>query len=310
MRRASTLQLLVIGSAAALTAAGGWAVRSGMHAGRLGPVEAVSVHPPDPNAVAPTAEDEGGRGPARAGRHGAHDANTRPPAVPRGELPPRPPSPALLRPKNSVSALRGHSSGASTPPTRPRAVAPRAVEPPPETGAHVAPRSSDPKASSSASSSGGKARGGVTGGLENGRGGADTASPFTGTPGDMPTPPQSQGGPHERPDAPAPHPRITPPRVIATAGMDYPGSGFHLTVRRQDLGSTLVVEGTEGTVSLRALVAADGTVSSVDVAASSGSAVLDRAAAEAVRSWQFAPATRDGAAIEAYVVLRIRYVVR
>jgi protein TonB len=309
MRRARTLQLLVIGSTAALAAAGGWAVRSGIYAGRPGPVEAVSVHATDPNAVAPTAEDEGGRGTARAGRHGADDVNTRPPAVHRGELPPRPPSPALPRPKNSVSALRDRTSRASAPPTRPRAVAPRAVEPPPESGPHAVPRSSDPQVSSSPSSSGGNARGAATGGSENGRGG-DTASSFTGAPGDMQTLPPSQGGPHERPDAPSPPPRITPPRVIATAGMDYPGSGFRLRVRRQDLGSTLVVEGTEGTVSLRALVAADGTVSSVDVAASSGSAVLDRAAAEAVRTWQFAPATRDGAAIEAYVVLRIRYVVR
>lgn len=61
---------------------------------------------------------------------------------------------------------------------------------------------------------------------------------------------------------------------------------------------------------VRALVLADGTVSSVQIATSSGSAVLDRAAAAAVHHWLFAPATRDGAAIDAYVTFKIRYVVR
>ncbi|HLW49114.1 MAG TPA: energy transducer TonB [bacterium] len=107
-----------------------------------------------------------------------------------------------------------------------------------------------------------------------------------------------------------PSPVLVPPRVIATPGALYPGDAFRLTVRRQDLGAAAVVEGTEGTVTIRALVLSTGDVRSVDVAGSSGSDVLDRAAAEAVRSWRFAPATRDGAPIDAYVTLRIRYVVR
>lgn len=81
-------------------------------------------------------------------------------------------------------------------------------------------------------------------------------------------------------------------------------------MRRQDLGAAAVIEGTEGTVTLRALVLATGDVRSVDVTGPSGSDVLDRAAAETVRAWRFAPATRDGAPIDAYVTLRIRYVVR
>jgi len=92
--------------------------------------------------------------------------------------------------------------------------------------------------------------------------------------------------------------------------MAYPGEAFYLTVRRRDLGAALVVEGTEGTVALRALVSVDGAVRSVEVAGSSGSPVLDRTAVEAVRRWRFAPATRDGEPIDAYVTLRIRYVVR
>jgi len=48
----------------------------------------------------------------------------------------------------------------------------------------------------------------------------------------------------------------------------------------------------------------------VEVTASSGSAILDRAAAEAVRRWVFAPATRNGVPVDAYVTFTIRYVVR
>lgn len=92
--------------------------------------------------------------------------------------------------------------------------------------------------------------------------------------------------------------------------MDYPGDAFRLTVRREDLGTALVVEGAEGTVALRALVTAEGAVRSVDVVGSSGSPVLDQAAARAVERWRFAPATRDGVPIDAYVVLRVRYLVR
>jgi TonB family protein len=93
-------------------------------------------------------------------------------------------------------------------------------------------------------------------------------------------------------------------------GSLYPGDAFRLTVRRRDLGAAAVVEGTEGIVTIRALVLATGDVRSVEVTGSSGSTVLDRAAADTVRGWRFAPATRDGAPIDAYVTLRIRYVVR
>ena len=81
-------------------------------------------------------------------------------------------------------------------------------------------------------------------------------------------------------------------------------------VRRQDLGSGFVVEGAEGIVAVRVLVLSDGAVSRVEIAVSSGSDVLDRAAADAVRRWQFAPAMRDGVPIDAYATLKIRYVVR
>jgi TonB family protein len=104
--------------------------------------------------------------------------------------------------------------------------------------------------------------------------------------------------------------QLVPPRVITSAGTAYPVEAFRLTVRRQELGSSLAIEGAEGTVRVRALVRADGTSDSVEVAASSGSAILDRAATEAVRRWLFAPATRNGVPLDAYVTVTIRYVVR
>jgi protein TonB len=57
-------------------------------------------------------------------------------------------------------------------------------------------------------------------------------------------------------------------------------------------------------------VRSDGAVSRVEIAVSSGSDVLDRAAVDAAQRWHFAPATRDGVPIDAYATLKIRYVVR
>ncbi len=104
--------------------------------------------------------------------------------------------------------------------------------------------------------------------------------------------------------------QLVPPRVITFAGTDYPGEAFRVTVGRQDLGSNLVYQGTEGNVRVRALVRADGRLGSVEVAASSGSAILDRAATDAVRRWVFAPATRNGVPLDSYVTFTVRYTVR
>ena len=104
--------------------------------------------------------------------------------------------------------------------------------------------------------------------------------------------------------------QLLPPRVITFAGTDYPGEAFRVTVQRQDLGSNLFYQGTEGNVRVRALVRADGHLGQVEVASSSGSAILDRAATDAVRRWVFAPATRNGVPLDAYVTFTIRYIVR
>ena len=67
----------------------------------------------------------------------------------------------------------------------------------------------------------------------------------------------------------------------------------------------------QGTVLLRVLVEADGSVARVEVAQSSGFDALDRAAAETVRTrWRFVPARRDGANAASWVLVPIRFALR
>ena len=54
----------------------------------------------------------------------------------------------------------------------------------------------------------------------------------------------------------------------------------------------------EGVALLRILIGTDGRVADIALAQSSGFDVLDRAAMEVVRFWRFAPAKRDGVAVE------------
>ena len=64
----------------------------------------------------------------------------------------------------------------------------------------------------------------------------------------------------------------------------------------------------EGTVLLRVMVAADGSVARVEVAHSSGSDALDDAALETVRGrWRFVPAERGGVKVASWVLVPIRF---
>jgi protein TonB len=64
----------------------------------------------------------------------------------------------------------------------------------------------------------------------------------------------------------------------------------------------------QGTVTVRVLVGADGSVERAEVAESSGFDALDDAALETVRSrWRFVPARRDGLAVESWVLVPIRF---
>jgi protein TonB len=68
--------------------------------------------------------------------------------------------------------------------------------------------------------------------------------------------------------------------------------------------------GWEGIVRISALVDKAGMVVSAEITSSSGHAVLDQAALEAVRQTSFLPARQDGASIECRVVVPIRFQLR
>lgn len=63
--------------------------------------------------------------------------------------------------------------------------------------------------------------------------------------------------------------------------------------------------GEQGTVTLRVLVARDGTPMQVGVEKSSGSRHLDGAALEAVRGWRFVPARRGAEPIESWLLVPV-----
>ena len=63
----------------------------------------------------------------------------------------------------------------------------------------------------------------------------------------------------------------------------------------------------QGTVILRVLVGADGSVLGVEIEKTSGSRSLDRAAREAVAKWRFHPATRNGLAHSAWASVPVTF---
>ena len=63
----------------------------------------------------------------------------------------------------------------------------------------------------------------------------------------------------------------------------------------------------QGEVQLRILISADGIPRQVEIARSSGSHNLDAAAKKSVMSWRFVPAERNGSAVEAWVIVPIRF---
>jgi len=60
-------------------------------------------------------------------------------------------------------------------------------------------------------------------------------------------------------------------------------------------------------VLIAAEIRADGRIGTVRVKRSSGYALLDDSALEAVRAWRFEPARRMGAAVDAWVEIPIRF---
>jgi len=94
-----------------------------------------------------------------------------------------------------------------------------------------------------------------------------------------PPPPSvaSASAPEPRPAAPV---ATSLPQPISTPAPKYPAQALR--------------RGEHGTVMVSARIGPDGVPASVEVARSSGSRVLDRAAVDAVRRWRFRPALADG----------------
>ncbi|MGB7739985.1 MAG: energy transducer TonB [Steroidobacteraceae bacterium] len=65
--------------------------------------------------------------------------------------------------------------------------------------------------------------------------------------------------------------------------------------------------GIEGTVRLRVLVGEDGRPQDAAIGRSSGDAGLDQAALDAVRTWRFEPAKRDGVPLRAWCIVPITF---
>ena len=101
--------------------------------------------------------------------------------------------------------------------------------------------------------------------------------------------------PPARPPTPAPHPPTAPapstappataPVISDAVAQSSPAPRYPQEALRRGVG---------GTVKVLANVAPDGSVAKVEVAEGSGNRDLDRAALDAVRRWQFKPATRNG----------------
>jgi periplasmic protein TonB len=117
--------------------------------------------------------------------------------------------------------------------------------------------------------------------------------------------------PERTPSAPSQTPDAAPPAVAAPAKtavaavvpprfdaayLNNPAPPYPAAARRRGEG---------GRVQLRVLVTAAGRASRVEVSSSSGSALLDEAAKDAVERWRFQPARRGDEVIDAWVIVPI-----
>lgn len=98
--------------------------------------------------------------------------------------------------------------------------------------------------------------------------------------------------------------------VTESAAGQYEGpklNADYLHNPRPDYPAQAKRMGWEGRVVLRVEVLANGNAGAVSVAKSSGHELLDEAALEAVRRWQFVPAKRDGTAVKSSVNVPITF---
>lgn len=98
------------------------------------------------------------------------------------------------------------------------------------------------------------------------------------------------------------------PAPVATSAVETAPSAIAYGSRTQVAYPIEALRNREqGTVMLRVLVGADGSVLSVEIEKTSGSRSLDRAAREAVAKWRFHPAARNGVAHSAWASVPVTF---
>jgi len=107
------------------------------------------------------------------------------------------------------------------------------------------------------------------------------------------------------PEAVPPRPAPTP--TAASAGAYVPPAVVAAVNRPPVYPRRAVRRGLTGRVELLVRVGPDGRPAAVEVHRSSGHDVLDRAALEAVRTWEFRPATRDGVPVSGSLLVPVRF---
>ena len=95
---------------------------------------------------------------------------------------------------------------------------------------------------------------------------------------------------------------------MRATGRPVPPSYQHTPVPRYPAEARQ--QGLEGVVVLNVLVRSDGRVEEARVAASSGAAVLDEVALDAVRKWTFVPATQGGHPVESVIEVPVKFALK
>ena len=126
---------------------------------------------------------------------------------------------------------------------------------------------------------------------------ADTARPSAPeAPAEAPRGEAARSGPGKSESGAAERSGSVAPPSFNAAYLRNPAPRYPVSARRR---------GEQGTVTLKVLVTREGSPSSVSIEKTSGSAALDQAAVEAVKSWRFAPARQGEQPVEAWVLVPI-----
>ncbi len=108
-----------------------------------------------------------------------------------------------------------------------------------------------------------------------------------------------QPAPVAPPAPPAPPPPPAPPVAKPSARTEVSISASYAAANRKPEYPKMSLRlGEQGTVVLTVMVKSDGSAGDVEVKSTSGFTRLDRAAADAVKTWRFNPATVDGKAVD------------